>query len=175
MSNSISLPPNVSGFHNPETPAPSLLDVNEIQNFCEVVTEGNGYRFIQFLDLRAQKNRSYHLAIIGKEQKQFLIFFNKYRKVIAFSEVKEDFPKDYTGIGEMPRNEYLDLEDLEKAFGEHYMVLPVHILMMPLDSDLSESAAVVKNLEDTEFGEFSFWVPQTIGQVVFNSWDKKSD
>lgn len=172
MNNAFALPPNISGFTAKKSKQLQVLEVNDLQNFCEVACEGQKYEFIRFIDLSAQKNRSYHLCMIAKDQQEYLIFLNKYHKVIAFSKLLEPMPSDYMGTTEMPRNEYIDLPDLHQAFADNYLVLPAHILLLPLDSDIPESAAVVQNLQDAEFGEFSYWVPQTIGQVVFNGWEK---
>lgn len=165
------LPPNISGFSD-DGAVPELA-VNDLQNYCEVACEAHGYSLLRFIDLSNKPNRSYHLCCIQKGEHKGVIFLNKYHKVVAFSTLHENMPVYYDGSAEMPRNEFIDLEDLGSAFAQHYMVLPVQVLLLPLDSDIPESAEVVQQLKDVEFGEFSYWVPQTIGQVVFNGWTKQ--
>lgn len=173
-STSFVLPAHISGFKNPDAPALAMLSADDLQNYCEVACEAQGYTVIQFINLNHQKDRTYHLCHIQKGNFEGLIFLNKYHKVIAFSKLEETLPSSYDGSTEMPRNAYTDLEDLNQAFSKYFMVLPVNILLMPLDSDIPESAEVVKQLKDVEFGEFSYWVPKNIGQVVFNGWEKDS-
>ena len=168
----IILPPNVSGFVNIDEAPLIELSANDLQNYCEVACQSKGYDFLRFIDLSGTKDRSYHLAEIAKENQHYLIFLNKYHKVVAFAKLQETLPTTYDGTTEMPRNAYADLEDLASAFQPNYMVLPTSILIMPIDADIPASAAVVQRLKDIEFGEFSYWVPQNIGQVVFNGWQK---
>ena len=170
--NPITFPPNITGFHNPNKPAPNQIELDDFKAVCATIKAVESFELIRFFDYSEQENKSYHLQLIEKERKAYFIFLNKYVPFIAFSEIFEENWKGWSGVGELPKNRYVDFPELAKYFQSDFQVIPQEILLLPIDADNPKSAAVVQKLEDAEFAEFSYFAPQCLGNIVFNNWKK---
>ena len=171
--NQIIFPPKTTGFYNPDEQPPVLQSLEGFMKACEQMASIKGFELLTLFDYTDIPSKSYHLQLMKDQDGQgFFIFVNKYSPLIAFSKIDAINWEGWNGEGEMPQNHYVDMIELTSYF--HGMdVIPVEVLLMPIDADEAESAVVVQQLQDAEFAEFSFFAPQNLGNLVFNNWPKR--
>lgn len=174
MAEQITFPPNVTGFHSPSQPAPALRDLQDFHAKCQAVSALSMLEMVSFHDYSDEPNRSYHLQL-AKDSRSigYIIFVNKYAPLIAFAKIMASDWEGWNGSGNLPTNEYTDWQELADIFQPDFQTIPVKTLLLPIDADQPESAAVVQNLQDAEFAELSYFAPQNMGNLVFNNWKKR--
>jgi len=169
----IIFPPKVTGFHNPSDSAPELQDLKPFHLKCQAISAVGLLNPIEFFDYSAEPSRSYHLQLAEDSRSiGYFLFLNKYAPLVAISKMLDNSWKSWDGTGELPPNQYIDFPELEAYFQPDFQLIPVATLLLPIDADKPESAAVVQNLQDSEFAEFSYFAPQNLGNLVFNNWEK---
>ncbi|UZR94368.1 hypothetical protein [Chondrinema litorale] len=164
------LPPGVSGFYKEGEDTPASIDVYQFRKACENLVEKTGYLLEAFYDFTLSETKSYHLAVVFKPDNSYiLIFCNRYYPIIAFSKVL-DIKNINQADFDLPENEFFDNEQLATFFKNNYEVLTCDYLSITVDADNEDDAVTVKRLTFYEFAEFSFWKPQTLGDIIFNDW-----
>lgn len=166
--NSFSFPAGISGFWSKKDTPPPTLDTNLFQEKCEEV-KNVGFNLIA-IHFAPKKKFSYHAALFEKDDKQIVVFCNKYYPIVAFAPAETKLTaKDLASFE--PPSTYVEDEILSAYFNQApFQVIPGDILRLEVDADNPETTSVVHLLYDVEFAEFAFWEPRSMGDVVFNNW-----
>lgn len=104
----------------------------------------------------AEHAQSYHSATINDVDGRHCALFHAYYPLIAFVDELRDW---YTDEFREPPAWAVALDD----FG--FTVLSASVLLSPL------SAVDTSALSAAEWHHISYWRPETVGAVLFNSWD----
>ncbi|MEM6297145.1 MAG: hypothetical protein AAF740_00480 [Bacteroidota bacterium] len=158
-----SLPPFVSGclpehytLPNPDSSFPLLntLDLPEGMNWAKLH------------DLRNHSNFTYGVASLSIKSQTLEYVIHKHFPLLAPAKVswrnKTPIAAEFTEW--TPESDFL-----RKSF---ILLEPDWLLLKP-EPDFPECKALLRDLDFWEFGQFSYFRPENVGEIIFNNWDKK--
>jgi hypothetical protein len=151
----------VTGFYGSKDDQPPSHSKNDVKReFYNAVNKVDG-KTIDFIEPDYPK--SYYEGIFKYNRRTISAFFNAYHPMMAFVSKVNDF--NFT---------FIDVPELFNGFGSYFRILSVKDLNTPFEIKQVKGKIVVRNkhqLKDVELEQALHWKPQTIGEVIFNSWD----
>ena len=150
------LPSGVTGFRQNHDILLPLCDIPRFKGHVFVASGAVGGRVLSFREPGADRN--YAEAVIETPDGIIAVLLNRHYPIIAFASL--------AGDGEMVRR-FVEAHDLTAAFEDlsEYQLLPRSVAEEPINPE------VFRSLEPAELAQIAYWQPDTVGEVIFNSWD----
>ncbi|WHZ03016.1 hypothetical protein QNH48_29570 [Neobacillus sp. YX16] len=146
------LPNGVSGFYHSEASKPPQIDGKQFKKLCYHFAACNGGKVINFNLSHSSAN--FYYAQVEIFDLEFYILLNEHYPYLAFADAIES--------GDI---QFVDIPSLSEQFSLYYHVLDTKELTVPIN-DKHKSG-----LNSAELQQISYWMPDKIGQVLFNFWD----
>lgn len=151
----------VTGFYSSEddqTPYHSRNDVK--REFFNAVIKVGG-KTVDFFE--PEYSTSYYEGVFKYKGRTIYALFNKYHPLMGFVSKIDEY--NFT---------FIDVPELLNGFHNYFKILSVKELATPFEFKEVKGEIFVKikhQLKDAEVQQALYWKPQTIGEVIFNSWD----
>ena len=141
----------ISGFWDAKTKPPPLEDEKTFRQMCHLLARNNGGTVAEVdTDTTA---RSFYFAQICKYESSIFVLQNAHYPYAAFAQ-----RDPFGGFTLTQQPKWLQLPES-----------PVHVLS--LDELNQDWHSLCKELGQEELEQISFWRPQTVGEIIFNTWD----
>ncbi|WP_281614092.1 hypothetical protein [Flammeovirga sp. SubArs3] len=153
------LPKGITGFVESENKTIDLsLWEETVKSFFSIKAN------IQFSD-----RYSYTYQIIEFNNELYLLFKNKYTDFFAIAKV-DDENEEYHKIPNHYFFDEFEIIDFLEAMG--FIHYPTALLELKVDGANPLITNLLKELSDSEFGQFSYFEPKIIANIIFNDWKK---
>ncbi|MGF1532553.1 MAG: hypothetical protein ACFCUI_02540 [Bernardetiaceae bacterium] len=155
------LPAFVSGCLPPDTPTPEAHTFTRLQT----LPLPEGYTWISHHPLHDQPSYTYGISTLQIKENQHSFAVHKHFPLLAPALVhwKNHCPQALEWQAWTPETDFL-----EAAF----VRLDPELLLQKPDPEIPHLAALLQGLDPWECGLFSFFQPESIGEIIFNNWDK---
>lgn len=145
------LPRGITGFWRMNTAPPSILDEKEFCQMCHVLARKNGGTVTEVDTDTAARN--FYSAKLSRYDRSVFILQNSHYPYAAFAQ-----PDDSGGSILTSQPEWLQVPEG-----------PVWFLnLVELNQDWHGLCA---DLSPEELEQIRYWNPQTVGEIIFNTWD----
>lgn len=145
------LPRGITGFWSVNTAPPPFLDEKAFRQMCYSIARENGGTVTE-LDTDTQP-RNFYSAQIRKHDNFIFILQNIYYPYAAFAQ-----PDDSGGFVLANPPEWLRLPEGQVRF----------LSLTQLNQDWR---GLYGELGPEELEQIRYWNPQTVGEIIFNTWD----
>jgi len=138
-----------------------LTNGKEFKLLCYNIIKSKGGRILEFNEPTATSN--FYDIKVNVFNKKFHILLNAHYPLLAFAAFVEKGDIDF-----------VDNLDLKEEFNSYYNVLDMNELNVPITIKPSSKKFTVENENDlnkAELKQLTYWKPDRMGEVIFNSWD----
>ncbi|SMQ81566.1 hypothetical protein SAMN05444673_4382 [Bacillus sp. OV166] len=151
----------VTGFFGSKDDQPPYHTKNDVKReFFNSVTKVGGKTGNFF---EPEYSTSYYEGVFKYKGRTIYALFNKYQPLMGFVSKVDEY-----------NFSFIDVPELLNGFRSYFKILSVKDLTTPFEIKEVNGKIFVKNkhqLKDVEVQQALYWKPQTIGEVIFNSWD----
>ena len=145
------LPRGVTGFRSVKTELPPSLDEKVFRQMCHALTRENGGAVADIDTDTALKN--FYFAQIRKYDASFFLLQNIHYPYAAFAQ------RDTSGAFVLTNPpKWLRLQEGQVRF----------LSLTELNQDWR---GLCQELSPEEWEQIRYWQPQTVGEIIFNTWD----
>ncbi|WP_428909904.1 hypothetical protein [Niallia sp. Krafla_26] len=148
------LPNGVTGFYDSDANSPPRVDGKQFKHLCFDFASRNCGKVLDFMAPQYPSN--FYQAKVEILSSRFHILLNEHYPYLAFASVLK-----------FRKIKFIDRPPLNERFSSFYKIMGKAELNAPFKQRHIKDA----KLNRAELEQIAYWLPETIGQIIFNYWD----
>ncbi len=158
IKNIYQIPPFTTGFgKNPIS--------NQVKLLAEIATkiaQNADFELIAYEGFEEKTAYNYGKVVLGNAEEEIFILCNRFVTLLAFA-------KEISG-----NTVFVEKAEWEKWIPKPFEILKPDYLAIRPDADDPVAARALALLDYSEFAEIVYQMPETIGEIVFNHWQRNN-